>query len=94
MILVFKHSRTNSMFWCVSPPAVDYLQCSADSITSVTQMDSVPPDIIYTIQHLVAKSLEAAWYLQENVIAQRLLFHRVLSFVLFNYQLCLRHFSK
>ncbi|CAM4619953.1 unnamed protein product [Leuciscus chuanchicus] len=34
------------------------LQCSADIITSVTQMDSVPPDI-YTIQHLVAKSLEA-----------------------------------
>lgn len=43
---------------------MDYLQCSADIITSVTQMDSVPPDIIYTIQHLVAKSLEATWFKQ------------------------------
>ncbi|KAK7154761.1 hypothetical protein R3I93_009651 [Phoxinus phoxinus] len=43
---------------------MDYLQCSADIITSVTLMDSVPPDIIYTIQHLVAKSLEATWFKQ------------------------------
>ncbi|ROL40654.1 Regulator of G-protein signaling protein-like [Anabarilius grahami] len=43
---------------------VDYLQCSADIITSVTQMGTVPPDVIYTIQHLVAKSLEATWFKQ------------------------------
>ncbi|XP_051753293.1 regulator of G-protein signaling protein-like [Ctenopharyngodon idella] len=43
---------------------MDYLQCSADIITNVTQMGTVPPDIIYTIQHLVAKSLEATWFKQ------------------------------
>ncbi|XP_048056105.1 regulator of G-protein signaling protein-like isoform X2 [Megalobrama amblycephala] len=43
---------------------MDYLQCSADIITSVTQMSTVPPDVIYTIQHLVAKSLEATWFKQ------------------------------
>ncbi|XP_073809615.1 regulator of G-protein signaling protein-like isoform X8 [Danio rerio] len=40
----------------------DYLQCSADIITRVSQMDKVFPELIYTIQHLVAKSLEATWF--------------------------------
>ncbi|XP_067314709.1 regulator of G-protein signaling protein-like [Pseudorasbora parva] len=40
----------------------DYLQCNADIVTSVAQMDTAPLDVIYTVQHLVAKSLEATWF--------------------------------
>uniref|UniRef100_A0A9J8C5I3 RGS domain-containing protein n=1 Tax=Cyprinus carpio carpio TaxID=630221 RepID=A0A9J8C5I3_CYPCA len=42
----------------------EYLQCSADIISSVPQMDTVPLEVIFTIQHLVAKSLEATWFKQ------------------------------
>ncbi|KAK2888785.1 hypothetical protein Q8A67_014160 [Cirrhinus molitorella] len=43
---------------------MEYLQCSADIISSVPQMDAVPPEIIFTIQRLVTKSLEATWFKQ------------------------------
>ncbi|KAF4111822.1 hypothetical protein G5714_006617 [Onychostoma macrolepis] len=44
--------------------SMEYLQCSADIISSVPQMDTVPPEVIFTIQHLIAKSLEATWFKQ------------------------------
>lgn len=72
--------RKKCYYGSLSPPAVEYLQCSADIISSVPQMDTVPPEVIFTIQHLVAKSLEATWYcyinLWENVIAHKLLFQK------------------
>ncbi|XP_051561875.1 regulator of G-protein signaling protein-like [Myxocyprinus asiaticus] len=41
---------------------VDYLQCNADIIKGVQQMDVVSSEVIFTIQHLVTKSLEATWF--------------------------------
>ncbi|XP_043097534.1 regulator of G-protein signaling protein-like [Puntigrus tetrazona] len=49
---------------CLSPPAVEYLQCSADIISSVPKMDTLPPEVIFTVQHLVAKTLETTWFKQ------------------------------
>lgn len=54
--------------WCghnnyvSSPPlAVDFLQCSAEIISKVGSMRPVSCEILYTIQDVVNKSLEATW---------------------------------
>ncbi|XP_041913815.1 regulator of G-protein signaling protein-like isoform X1 [Alosa sapidissima] len=44
--------------------ATDFLQCSADIINKVGTMRTVTCEILYTIQDVVNKSLEAAWFKQ------------------------------
>ncbi|KAL2090030.1 hypothetical protein ACEWY4_014718 [Coilia grayii] len=44
--------------------AKEYLQCHADIISSVSDMRPVTCEILYTIQDVVNKSLEATWFKQ------------------------------
>ena len=46
----------------LTPSTVKYLQCKADIIFQVSQMQHVTCATLYNIQEMVSKSLESTWY--------------------------------